>query len=187
MRADTNKSAKGRPHGTTPFAQPDLTGDEPQGVDRRLHSPKLATELATPIQQTEARKAKALAQYRRFGSVSSACAAAGIARRTFYNWLEQDREFAGLLQDARDDVADELEEAAMRRAMGGSDRMIIFLLKANRPWKYRENATITMVSPIVKDHVRETIMIIRQMLTKEQSDAVLARLNVVWQQTHHQA
>jgi hypothetical protein len=90
-----------------------------------------------------------------------------------------------MLADFKEDVADELEEVAHKRAMAGSDRMLIFLLRANRPWKYRENSTITLVSPIVKEHVRETVMIIRQMLPKEQSDAVLARLNVVWQESRH--
>jgi hypothetical protein len=147
-----------------------------------VQTPKIIDALATAAERTAARKAKVLNQYRRFGSVGGACAAAGIARRTFYNWLEADREFAGLLQNARDDLADELEEVAMQRATApkGSDRLLILLLRANRPWKYRENATVTSVSPIVKEHVRETVHIIRAELPKADADRVLARLSLVW-------
>lgn len=181
---------QGRPSHVSTIASGNK-GQRKRGVKRHHHgdrkpvvqSSRIVNAVATSAERTVARKAKVLNQYRRFGSVGGACAATGIARRTFYNWLEEDREFAGLLQDARDDLADELEEAAMQRAMGpnGSDRLLIFLLRANRPWKYRENATVVSVSPIVKEHVRETVQIIRAELPKADADRVLARLNSVWQ------
>lgn len=43
---------------------------------------------------TRVAKHRVLEAYRKTRSVSRACRAAGIGRRTFYDWLEADPEFA---------------------------------------------------------------------------------------------
>jgi hypothetical protein len=159
----------------------DVKRKKQHGVVVIVQTASAPTPLVSPPKRVEARKARVLAQYRVVGSVRGACAAARIGRRTFYNWVEEDRDFAGQLQDVRDDLTDELEELAHKRAMAGSDRLLIYLLGANRPWKYRANAMVTSVSPIVKEHVRETVQIVRAELPKADADRVLARLNSVWQ------
>jgi hypothetical protein len=118
------------------------------------------------------------------GTVKSACEAAGVARRTWYDWMENDQAFAVLVEEAKEDVADLLEESARTRAtaaVDGSDQLLMFLLKALRPGKYRDALKIDMVSPIVKDKLRETVDIIRSELEKDVADKLLKRLGVVWQ------
>jgi hypothetical protein len=60
-----------------------------------------------------------------------------------YRHREGDDAFAAAWAQVEDDVSDDLEEEAVRRAKDGSDTLLIFLLKARRPEKYRENAHIT--------------------------------------------
>ena len=90
-------------------------------------------------------------------NVSKACRAAGVARNTVYEERKADPVFAKLFKIARAEAVERLEEEAWRRAHDGvekpvyqqgvlvghipeySDTMLIFLLKANKPKKYRDN------------------------------------------------
>jgi len=96
------------------------------------------------------------------GNVKDACVAAGVGRRTVYDWRAKDPEFAQAWDSALDEAADTMEREAFRRAVEGtekpvfgslgkgkgtgevgrireySDTLLIFLLKAARPEKYRE-------------------------------------------------
>lgn len=71
-------------------------------------------------------------------SVTAAAEAAGIDRKTAYRWRDAEPDFADAWEDALEDGTDRLEDEALRRAYNGSDTMVIFLLKARRPKKYRE-------------------------------------------------
>lgn len=106
--------------------------------------------------------------------------AAGIGRRTWYDWLDEDRVFAALVKEAKDDITDELEETALKRAKDGSDGMLMFMLKTYRPDKFRERAMITMVSPIVREKVARTVHAIRAQLPKELSTPLLETISEVW-------
>ncbi len=66
-------------------------------------------------------------------SVTAACAAVGIGRRTAYDWRDADEAFADDWDDACEASIDLLEDEARRRAMQVSDVLLIFLLKARRP------------------------------------------------------
>jgi hypothetical protein len=72
------------------------------------------------------------------GNVSAACLAAGIDRRTAYRNRKQFKGFARSWAEAVDEACDILEGIAWERASASSDLLLIFLLKANRPAKYRE-------------------------------------------------
>lgn len=74
-------------------------------------------------------------------NVTAACRAANISRQTAYTWREADPEFAQAWSDAMDAALDDLEEVTAQRARDGSDLLMMFLLKANRPDKYRETVT----------------------------------------------
>jgi hypothetical protein len=105
---------------------------------------------------TAARKAAFLEQFQAAGTVSAACRAAGIGRKTHYVWLKRDRRYAEAFKEAREVRVEWLETEARRRALAGweepvyqrgklvghirkfSDTLLIFLLKAERPEKYRE-------------------------------------------------
>jgi hypothetical protein len=97
-----------------------------------------------------------LEAYIQFGTVTHASQAVGIGRRTHYDWLAADPAYAGAFADAKDAVADAYELEVKRRAIEGvdepvfykgeicghvrkfSDLLLIFMLKALRPGKYRE-------------------------------------------------
>jgi len=108
----------------------------------------------------------------RTGNVRDACADAGIHRSTAYERRAKDVMFAEAWDDAIDDAADELEQEARRRAVEGtertrfvrtgtndagrpvyervsireySDTLLIFLLKAARPEKYRERYDVQAI------------------------------------------
>jgi hypothetical protein len=109
-------------------------------------------------------------------NVTSACKQVGIGRRTAYNHREQDEDFAAKWADAVEEGADELEAEAWRRAKDGvekpvfwrgqriatvreySDTLLIFLLKAYRPEKFRETMPDTLevlLSKLPADFARE--------------------------------
>ena len=90
-------------------------------------------------------------------NVAAACRSAGIPRRTVYDWRHADPDFARKWDDALDDGIDLLEAVLHRRAFEGtekpvyykgeqvgttrhySDALAMFLLKAHRPERYRDN------------------------------------------------
>ena len=92
-------------------------------------------------------------------TVSSACRVAGVGRRTVYEWRQQDEDFAVAWADIDEANVEELEAEARRRAYEGvvkpvtvagardevrefSNDLLMFLLKARRPEKYRDRATV---------------------------------------------
>jgi len=88
------------------------------------------------------------------GSVCAAASNAGVNRRTFYRWREEEPVFAEGWKKAQAMPKDDLEHEAIRRAVNGvekpvyrggeivghvtdySDSMLMFLLKAHYPEKY---------------------------------------------------
>lgn len=102
-----------------------------------------------------------LASLARLGNISKACEVAGISRATHYLWSREDPEYVKAVDDAMETAADVLEEEARRRAHDGveepvfyqgevcgtvrkySDTLLIFLLKAAKPQKFRENIDLT--------------------------------------------
>lgn len=79
----------------------------------------------TPLQQTY------IVAYAACGVKSKACKIAGIPYRVVNRWLENE-EFNEALQNAVDIVTDCLEEELIRRAMAGSDKLLLEAIKARR-------------------------------------------------------
>lgn len=95
-------------------------------------------------------------------SVTGACEAAEIGRTRVYEWRREDTAFAGAWDEAVEAGTDYLEDEAKRRAAEGvdepvfyqgvicgklrkySDTLLIFLLKARRPEKYRERSNVEL-------------------------------------------
>ena len=89
-------------------------------------------------------------------NVTAACRIARLPRSSAYEWREADSEFAKLWDDAVERGTDALEDEAVRRAAQGvlkpvyqggkkvgtireySDTLLIFMLKARRPEKFKE-------------------------------------------------
>jgi len=90
------------------------------------------------------------------GNVSAACRLARLDRRTAYQWRSADAAFHRHWQEALDAAVDALEAEARRRAVEGvehphfhqgqvagtvkrySDALLMFLLRAHRPERFRE-------------------------------------------------
>ncbi len=88
-------------------------------------------------------------------NVRAACEAAGISRSAAYAAKTKGVTFSKAWDDAIQDAADVLEAEAWRRARAkrdkdgniivqGSDTLLIFLLKAHRPDKYREQLRVSI-------------------------------------------
>jgi hypothetical protein len=70
-------------------------------------------------------------------SVATACQLSRIGRTAAYAWRDVDPTFAAEWHDAAEAGIDLLEDEARRRAMAGSDLLLIFLLRNRRPDIYR--------------------------------------------------
>ena len=81
-------------------------------------------------------------------SVTAACRAAAIGRMTAYEWRGADADFARAWDEAIEAGTDLLEDVALRRAQLGSDTLVIFLLKARRPEKFKDRAQIDKTETI---------------------------------------
>lgn len=79
-----------------------------------------------------------IARLRDSGNVRAACQAADLPRSTAYHWRNKFKTFSDRWDDAMEDACDVLELEAWRRAMKeNSDRLLMFLLKAHRPEKFK--------------------------------------------------
>lgn len=103
------------------------------------------------------KKQKFLEAYAKLGNVAEACRELGLPRRTIYFWQGRDRAFKKAYDDAQEEAVEALEFEARKRAKDGwlepvffggkpiggvrkySDLLLIFLLKAARPEKYRDS------------------------------------------------
>jgi len=124
--------------------------------------PKDLPELAD---NRHPKKVAFLAAYAQTGIISAAAKAADIDRHVPRLWMKNDKEFVRQFKNAREQAADMMEAEALRRATRGveegvwhagkrvgverkySDTLLIFLLKAARPKKYRENQRIEHSGP----------------------------------------
>ena len=71
----------------------------------------------------------------------AAAEVAGVNRTSVYRWLEHDAEFAVGFHQAEEASTERLEREAYHRATRRrqpSDALLIFLLKARRPERYRD-------------------------------------------------
>ena len=87
---------------------------------------------------TDAHKAKLLAKLATGASISASAKAAGVSRQTYYDWRENDETFAKLADEAIETGTDSLEDSALRQAKGGNTSLMVLLLKARRPDKYKD-------------------------------------------------
>jgi hypothetical protein len=91
--------------------------------------------------RTQEKGEKLLAKLADGYSVTAACKAEGIGRRTYYDWIEADPDFKAQAEEAVDAGTDVLEDAARKRATAyknPSDTLLIFLLKGRRPEKFKD-------------------------------------------------
>lgn len=113
--------------------------------------------LPSPLDENRHPKKEAfLAAYSKLGNISAAAKAAKIDRHSHYLWMDDGDEYRERFADAHQQACEALETEARRRAVTGtlkpiyqggkkvgairefSDTLLIFLMKAAMPYKYRE-------------------------------------------------
>lgn len=67
------------------------------------------------------------------GNITDSSSIAGIDRRTYYNWLEDDKEFAMNILDSEADLNDSIRQVLIERAGSGDMTAVIFYLKNRHP------------------------------------------------------
>lgn len=78
------------------------------------------------------------------GIVSTACESIGISRRTFYNYLEQDKDFAENVKQIEERQIDFVETALLQNIKKGDSTAIIFYLKTKAKHRgYNERVELT--------------------------------------------
>ena len=97
-----------------------------------------------------------LEKLRNSGNVRLSCKAAGVPRRTIYNWREKWTTFRDDWDEAMEEACDILEGEAWKRAVdGGSDRLLMFLLKAHKPDKYKERTEVEQKGKLEIEYVND--------------------------------
>ena len=122
----------------------------------RRPMPRRTRRTAPTKAEQRADQDQFLAAYEAIQTVSGAALVTTIGRRTHYDWLAHDDEYARRFAEADVVAIDKLEEEARRRALAGvnepvfyqgkivghvarkSDTLLIFLLKGKRPEIYTE-------------------------------------------------
>ena len=116
--------------------------------------------MANRTKRTDRAREAFLSTLRTGASIGAACRKAGMGRSPAYEWRDEDEDFRLAWDEAVDEGTDVLEDEATRRARDGtvkpvfyqgqecggireySDTLIMFMLKARRPEKYRERHQI---------------------------------------------
>ena len=128
-----------------------LTQDVMEKYSREdLRNPNVQARLSQHPAQMYAKQEGVLLAYRTCGTVQESCRIAGIDRWSHQHWLQEDALwYRERFADAVEDFADSLEALAVDRVRSpegkvGSDVLLIALLNANRPAKYRPQQSINI-------------------------------------------
>tara|TARA_R110000824_G_scaffold45667_1_gene131941 strand:- start:10937 stop:11470 length:534 start_codon:yes stop_codon:yes gene_type:complete len=102
---------------------------------------------AERIDDAVKRKAVFLAAYEEWGTIKKACEAAGMSRMSYRNWEKADPEFVKHLDLMKQSFAESLESIALDRVKNpdknrGSDVLLLGLLNANLPAKFRPSIAV---------------------------------------------
>ena len=95
---------------------------------------------------TSAKKQAFLTAYAKCGTVTQASKAIGVSNATPYDWLKHDNDgFKANFEQAKQSFADSLESIAFERVQtrDTNDVLLITLLNAHKPDKYRPNTQAT--------------------------------------------
>ena len=76
-------------------------------------------------------------------------------------WLHKDSEYATKVDQAMEEAVDVLEAVARKRAIVGSDVLLIFLLKGHRPEKYRERHEVQHKAKIEVEERGDALEVLR--------------------------
>lgn len=102
--------------------------------------------MANRTKMTALKKEEFLNALRKFPNVTKACRAIGVSRNAVYAHKNEDAEFSLQWEEALEEAIDTVEEEALKRGLSGqSDTLLIFMLKALRPDKFKERSETKQV------------------------------------------
>lgn len=135
-----------------------MSTTEPQVVDSEEFIPILDYEF-TGDSYTVGRKRLCVEGYRIKSSIYHAAQHAQVSRKTVYNWLNNDSQFAKAMEDSKEDSVDVMETSAYEDALGrdgkrGDPILKMFWLKAHRA-KFRDRIAVDVQA--IQREVREHI------------------------------
>lgn len=111
------------------------------------------------FRDTQSWKEPFLVALRNCGNVRASAQAAKVSRATVYEAREAEPLFAALWDEAREEAVELLEAVCRRRAIKGSDILMMFLLKAARPDVYREQRDINVKGQLNQEIVVDLVSI----------------------------
>jgi len=86
--------------------------------------------LSTQERTTEAKKKTFIDSFVKSGfNITKACDMTKLHRRTYYDWIEKDTDFANLVTDTQEALIDSVEDALKDKIADGDTASIIFFLK----------------------------------------------------------
>ena len=119
------------------------TKKKPTATKRRKASNTAATTIAKRQAKEKAAMLEALRE--NLGNVTLACQMCHIGRRTYYDWLQADAEFAQAVETVADEAIDFAENSLMKAIKGGDTTATIFYLKTKGKKRgYTEKADIDL-------------------------------------------
>jgi hypothetical protein len=92
--------------------------------------------------KSQAQRAKFLELIGKGKSITGAARDASVSRYALYQWRKEIPQFGAAWDEALEAGLDALEDKARELAEEGSEKLLMFLLKAGRPEKYRENIEV---------------------------------------------
>ena len=136
------------------------------------------------------RQERFLIAFSQVGTVLHAAKIAEIDRKQHSRWLKDDPEYAARFAQAEIEAIEHLEREARRRAMEGTDEpiywrgekidtvkkysdvLLIFLLKAARPERYRERVDLTHTVGDLSRLTAEELQSMRQLVAKARGEVL---------------
>ena len=107
-------------------------------------------EKAQKAQKTDKKKKDFIESLRNnLGHIADACEAANIGRRTYYNWVAEDKEFKEDVENVKEGLLDLAESKLLENINNNENVAIIFYLKTKGKQRgYIEKQEIEVVKPI---------------------------------------
>jgi len=127
-----------KPLPVTPPRMLPMTGFPMRSAVELVEAPEKLFDFTTT--KLNAQQQMYIMQYAVRGTKLGACQSAGVNYTTVSKWNE-DEEFVTALSNAVEMSRDALEEELIRRAMNGSDRLMVEAIRASKPEKYGKRDT----------------------------------------------
>ena len=112
---------------------------------------------------------RVLSEYCSCGQIGISCDRAGVRRKTHDHWMEKYPRYKELVEEVKERFWDNMEVVAHDRAKEKSDALLMFLLKSNRPEKYRD----TVDANLNHQNVTPVQLIFAEGMLSEEEKAIL--------------